>query len=181
MAGGKPMPTAVAIALALVVGAVAWLAVRDSGEGAEQAAPPAGEASLVDEAEYGSVPKNAGHVVYWVGPRDGTNLELRTRPEGGVQIRYLDEGLIAGTGPAEMLTIGSYPMQDAEAALDYFAAKPEAIVRRSRDGRRVVFSKQVPTSVYFASSDNSVEVEVYDPSPQRALALALSDRVRPME
>lgn len=180
MEEGGPIPKALVIVLALVVGGVAWLVVRDTGDEA-QTAPAPGDVSLVDETEYGSVAQNAGHAVYWVGPMDGTNVELTKPPEGGVQVRYPDDDLVAGQGSAETLTIASYPMADADAELDDFAAKPDVVVRRSPDGRRVVLSRQRPTSVYFASPDNGVEVEVYDPSPQRALALALSDDLRPME
>jgi hypothetical protein len=178
---GKPIPKALVIVLALVVGACAWLVVRDIDDGGGQTAPPLSDVSLVDEVEYGSVAPNAGHTVYWVGPQEGTNVELTKQPEGGVQIRYPDEGLAAGQASIEALTIGSYPMADAEAELDDFAARPDAVVRHSPDGRRVVFSKRRPASVYFASPDNGVEVEVYDPSPQRALSLALSDDVLPLE
>jgi hypothetical protein len=177
---GGPIPKALVIVLALVIGAVAWLVARDTGSGV-QTAPPLSDVSLVDESEFGSVAQNAGHAVYWVGPQDGTNVELTKQPEGGVRIRYPDDDLAAAQGSTETLTIGSYPRADANAELDDFAARPDVVVRRSPDGRRVVLSRQRPTSVYFASPDNGVEVEVYDPSPQRAVAVALSDEVLPME
>ena len=180
MEDGRPIPKGLVIVLALVIGACAWLVVRDVGDDGAQTAPPLGDVSLVDETEYGSVGQNAGHIVYWVGPREGMNVELTKQPEG-VQIRYPDEDLAAGQGSIEALTIGSYPMENARAEIARLATRPDAVVRRSPDGRRVVLSKRRPTSVYFASPDNSVEVEVYDPSPQRALALALSDDVLPME
>jgi hypothetical protein len=52
-------------------------------------------------------------------------------------------------------------------------------VHLSPDGREIVVNPQTPTSAYFVSPDNAVEVEIYDRSPQRALRLALSSRVRP--
>jgi hypothetical protein len=35
--------------------------------------------------------------------------------------------------------------------------------------------------VYLISPDNTLQIEVYDPSPERAMELALSGQVRPAE
>lgn len=48
-------------------------------------------------------------------------------------------------------------------------------------GSVAVEGEQAPTSAYFAGPDNSVPVEIYDPSPRKALALALSGGVKPVE
>lgn len=53
-------------------------------------------------------------------------------------------------------------------------------MRHSGDGRVVVSNSKALLSVYFSAPDNSVEVEVYAPSPKRAMRLALSGRVRPI-
>lgn len=167
------------LAVALAVGVVAWLAGGD--EESEAPAPAAPEVRIVEAAELGNVAALLGHPVYWAGPIPETSLELTESEDGSVQVRYLDEGAEAGEDPAGALTIGSYPLPDPTAALDEFAAEPAAVVRRSRRGLEVVTSEANPSSVYFASPDNSVQVEVYDPSPARALGLALSGRVRPAD
>jgi hypothetical protein len=167
------------VGLALVVGFVAWLATGDDDEAAAPA-PEAAEARIVSEADLAGLGADVGHPVYWAGPMPGTELEATELAEqGGVQVRYLEEGAEAGSGDAGTLTIGSYPLSDPAGAVDAVAEQPGAIVRTSGDGRKVVTSAELPTSVYFASPDNSVQVEVYDPSPARALRLALSPRVRP--
>lgn len=164
------------IGLALVVGVVAWLATDDD----EKTSAPAevAEVRIVEEDELAGLAAEIGQPVYWAGPAEGAELELTELPEqGGVQIRYLEEG----ADEADALTVGSYPLPDPTSAVDAIAAEPGAIARTSRDGREVVASAERPTSVYFASPDNSVQVEVYDPSPARALRLALSPQVRPAE
>lgn len=169
------------IALAVVVGLVAWMVTRD-GNGDDEAAPPAAtDARLIEPAELGNVAATAGHPVYWAGEVEGRQLELTESPEGGVQVRYLEEGTEAGEGPVEALTVGSYPLPDPEQALDAFAELPGAIVRRGEDGRKVVSNNQRRSSVYFVDPDNSVQVEVYDPSPQRAMSLARSGQARPAD
>jgi hypothetical protein len=164
------------LALALVVALVAWLTTRDSGEPA--ASEASSETRIVSAAELGNAAALAGHPVYWAGPVRGTELEV-TESSGDVQVRYLDEGAAAGEGDAEALTVGSYPLPDPAAALAAFAKRPGSVSHRASDGREVVVSERSPTSAYFVSPDGSVQVEVYDPSPQRALALALSSKVRP--
>lgn len=165
------------IGLALVVGVVAWLATGDDDETASAPAETA-EVRIVDEGELGGLAAEIGQPLYWAGPVEGAELELTELPEqGGVQVRYLEEG----AGEADALTVGSYPLPDPTSAIDAIAAEAGATVRTSRDGREVVASAERPTSVYFASPDNSVQVEVYDPSPARALRLALSPQVRPAD
>jgi hypothetical protein len=79
-----------------------------------------------------------------------------------------------------VLTIGSYPLPDPVAAVDSLAGRKGSVARSSAGGREVVTSAEKPTSVYFASSDGSVQVEVYDPDAKQAMSLALSARVRPV-
>jgi hypothetical protein len=45
----------------------------------------------------------------------------------------------------------------------------------------VVTNENTPNSVYIASKDSDVQVEVYDPDPDRALEIAMSGAVRPVE
>ncbi|HWM55694.1 MAG TPA: hypothetical protein VNO20_09930 [Solirubrobacterales bacterium] len=169
------------IGLALVVGVVAWLGTKDDDE-TPASTTEAAEVRIVSEEELAGLGADAGQAVYWAGPVGGTELEVTNLAEqGGVQIRYLEEGAEAGSGGADVLTVGSYPLPDPAGAIDGLTAEPGAIVRTSDDGRQVVANAERPTSVYFASPDNSVQVEVYDPDPARALRLALSSQVRPAE
>lgn len=164
--------------MAVVVGVIAWLTTRDGDE--EAPAPPTAETQIVDEAELPNLAAEVGHPVYWAGPIAGTELELTNSSEGGVEIRYLEEGAEAGE-ETNALTIGSYPLPDPQQALEAFAEQEGAIVRHSKDGRKVVSNSQQPTSVYFISPENTVQVEVYDPSAKRAMELALSGQVRPAD
>jgi hypothetical protein len=167
------------VGLAVIVGLFAWLSTRDGGSsepaGTEAAAPP----RIVDVAQLREAAAALGQPIYWAGPVAGTELELRELGEGGVQVSYQPEGTAAGQGSRRVLTVGSYPLPDPGKALEGFAGRPGAIVRHAAGGREAVSSETTPTSVYFASPDNSVQVEVYDPSPQRAMGLTVSGRVQP--
>lgn len=169
------------VALALLVGVIAWLATRGGDDNTTPAASSSGfEAKIVSSEELEELAASAGHAVYWAGPVSGKEMEASETDEGDFQVRYLDEGTEAGGGGAGVLTIGSYPLPDPIAAVEGFAGRKGSITRSSPDGREVVTSTEKPTSVYFASSDGSVQVEVYDPDAQEAMSLALSAKVRPV-
>jgi hypothetical protein len=172
------------VALALIVGVVAWVATQDddSGNGESEPASSTGfAAKIVSQEELGEIAADSGHPVYWAGPLPGRELEASEAEDGRVTVRYLDEGAEPGSGdPADVLTIGSYPLPDPLGALDGFAEREGSIVRQAEDGRKVVSSTEAPSSVYFASPVGSVQVEVYDPSPARAMSLARSGKVQPV-
>lgn len=169
------------VALALVVGLIAWVATRDDDDGESAPASSAGvEAKLVDLGELEEFAEDSGHAVYWAGPQAGKEIEVSESEAGNVQVRYLDEGTEPGGGSAAVLTIGSYPLADPTAAVEGFAERKGSFKRKSPDGREVVFSVEKPTSVYFAGSEGDVQVEVYDPDYKRALRLALSEQVQPV-
>lgn len=167
------------LAVALIAGAVTWLATRDSGSPAEPST--AIEPSrIVSEEELPEAAGRLGQPIYWAGPVTGTELELEELGEGGVRLRYLPEGTEAGDAPAGVLTVGSYLLPDPAEALERFARRRDTVVRHA-GGREIVFSKRQPTSVYFVDPEDSVQVEVYDPASKRAISLAASGKVGPAE
>lgn len=165
------------IAVALVVALIAWAATRgDDGDGSSSQAEAG--ARVVSEAELAEAAKALGQPVYWAGPVEGTELELEELGEGGVRVRYVPEG---EEGATEALAIGSYPLADPVGALEAFAARPGAIVRNGEGGQQVFSSTEAPNSVYFADPAGGVQVEVYAPTPEEAMDLALSGDVEPVE
>lgn len=170
------------VALAVVVALVAWLATRGGDDNSSEPATTSEAAAvprIVSVDELREVAARLGQPIYWAGPVQGRELELRELGEGGVQILYQPEGTAAGKGSAKVLTVGSYPLPDPEKALEGFAERKGSASRTASDGREVVTSAESPTSVYFTSPENSVQIEVYDPSAQRAMSLALSGKVQP--
>lgn len=165
------------VLLAVAAGLVAWLSERDSEEGAAGAVPP--QVRIVDPAALGDAAALSGHPVYWAGQVPGTELGLSEDAGGIVQVRYLPVGSTPEQAGEDVLTVGSYPLPDPARALTAFARRPRSRLLHGSDGKMVVTSAESPGSAYFVSPDNSVQVEVYDPVPKRALRLALSGRVRP--
>jgi hypothetical protein len=172
------------IALALVVGLIAWLRTSDNEEPTGSATGTAAAETLpsriVSPAELLGAAAEIDHPVYWAGPIAGKNLELVELAEGGTQVIYLPKGVDPEEAPSAALTVGSYPLDNPQEALENIAQQPGTTVRSARDGTEVVVGESSPTSAYFADPENTVQVEVYDPSAKEALSLALSGRVRPV-
>lgn len=171
------------ILLAVAVALVAWIASRDGGDnGDSSTTEEVLPAQILSTDGLSDAAADLDQPVYWAGQVDGSELELESLGEGsGVRVRYVPEGSEPGEAPGEVLTVSSYPVADPAQALAEFAERPGAIVREGDDGTEVVSSEERPTSVYFVDPGNTVQVEVYDPSPKRAMDLALSGDVQPVE
>ena len=76
------------IALALVVGLIAWLRTSDNEEPTGSATGTAARETLhsriVSPAELVSAAAESGHPVYWAGPMAARELELVEVAEGGI-------------------------------------------------------------------------------------------------
>ena len=171
---------ALALSIAFFVWAVKW--ANDDEESASEPPPAPAQTEvprIVSEEALADVASNVGHDVYWAGPIPDTELEVTEGEDGSVLVRYLEDGAEVGEGQAEFLTIGSYPLVDTKKTMEEFAEQPGAIVRQTPDGREVMTTKQRPTNVYFATLDEVLQIEVFDPSPARAMNLARSGDVQP--
>lgn len=176
----KPWVTrTLAICLALAVGVIVWL-IASGGEGEEPAGTAVTGARIVDEGELAGIEDDFGHPVYWVGEVEGAELKANEAPGGSVLLRYIDEGTEAARTGADSLAVGSYAIPSPRKALNAFANQPGATVRRSPELGKVVTSARTLKSAYFVDPANTVQVEVYDPEPKRALRLVLSGQVQPV-
>ena len=118
--------------------------------------------------------------VYWAGEQSG-ELELTVEPDGKIFIRYLAPGVSVGSRRVPSLTVATYPYADAFAALEAVAERRGATSDRTPDGGLVVATAASPNNVYVAYPDSDYEVEVYHPDPDRALEIATSGAIAPIE
>ncbi len=167
------------IAVAAVIGFLVWvLVIRED----EEPAPVSGSQPVtLSEDELVQVAEDVGHPVYWIGPQEGAELEVTQLKDGRVYVRYLEKGAEAGDPRPQFFTVGSYPLDDPYQALKDVSEQVGAIVESTPDDELVVTNENTPNSVYIASKDSEVQVEVYDPDPDRALEIATSGAVRPVE
>ena len=178
-----------AIVVAAIVVGVILLATSGSSSPtstASSAATPsqAGAASgttvqAISLAGLRALPASLGHPVYWAGPRAGTTYELTKTPDGRVYVRYLTGGARVGSPLPNFLTIGTYVVPNAAAAVRTAAAQPGAI-RVPVSGGFGFYNRARPTSVYFAYPGSNVQVETYDPSAAVARQLVETGAIKPV-
>ena len=140
-----------------------------------------GEAQEVSVDELQDLAASLDHPVYWVGEQEGKQYELTETPEGNIFIRYLDPDVEIGSRDEAALTIGTYPVPDAYAAVQKTAKEKGALTGKTPDGGIVVSNQASANSVYIAYPGTDVQIEVYDPNPQVAFETATSGDVEPIE
>lgn len=135
---------------------------------------------LVGAAELAELEGTLGHELYWAGERPPEVLELTREADGSVYLRYLPPGVAAGDPSPRFLTVGTYPVAAAVAALARTAARSASALERGPGGSRVLANPSSRGSVYFAYPGSDLQVEVYDPTPGQALRLIRSGAIRPL-
>ncbi len=189
--GAKPLVILVVVAAAAFL---IWLFfIKDDGDGDEgrEPRPASAEVStggqavdapqIVDEQSLEEFAGSVGHEVYWAGPIDGTELELTNTSDGRIYVRYLEDGAEPGDPRPAFLTVGTYPVPDAFEMLDEASTTDEGFTRLDlANGGLATYSESVPSSVHFAYPDTNYEIEVFDPSPERALELVTTGEVTPI-
>ena len=167
------------VALAVLVGLLVWLLARGGDD--DSASTSSSSATAASVQDLAALPGTVGHPVYWAGPRRDFTYELTRTGDGRIYIRYLPAGVAVGSNQPKYLTVGTYPSTNALAAIRGIAKRLDVKTMRVKGGGSAVQDTKHPTSVYFASPGSDYQVEVYDPSPARALQLVLSGKVTPLE
>jgi hypothetical protein len=165
------------VALAVVIGIVLWLLLHGGGEAKRSHRAPATAASIQRLNAFAS---SVGHPIYWVGSQPRFTYELSRTKDGRVYIRYLPPGVKLGNPNPNYLTVGTYPQRHAFATLRAAARKQGVQTIRLAGGGLAFQYKGRPTSVYLAYPGSDYQIEVFDPSPARALQLVASGQVKPV-
>jgi hypothetical protein len=162
------------IALGLATFLVGWLMLGGKDKPSTQSS-----VSGVSEAQLREFAASAPNPVYWAGARTGQTYELFRTSDGRVYVRYLPAGVKVGDPRPQFLTVGTYPVQKAFAAVKRIGRAPGATTRQLPGGGIAVFSSATP-SVYFAYPGAKYQVEVFTPSPSSARNLVLGGQVVPI-
>jgi hypothetical protein len=171
---------AVAIAVAFIV----WLVVRggdsnSSSVGQTQTvsaiAPVAASPDRLRELSV-----EVGRPIYWAGPISNTTYELTRTSQDRIFIRYLPRGVPVGTKQADYAIVGTYSVPNAYGVLQSLAKKEGETSFRAPNGGIAVYDTSRSTNVYLAYPGSNVQIEVFDPSAERARALITSGQVVPV-
>jgi hypothetical protein len=167
------------VAVGLLIAFLVWLLVikddDDNGSSNATAAPAA-----TSESDLASLADELGHPIYWAGPQSSAQLELE-QSGGDVFLRYLTGDANVGTPQQDYLTVGTYPFPNAFDTLKDLSKDEGSLTNETPDGGFVLTNQGNPTSVYIAYPDQDLQIEVYDPDPERAFDIATSGDITPVE
>jgi hypothetical protein len=174
------------IAIVLAVAFIVWLIVRGGGSSTSSTTTTTQTATvsalaprLATQDDLRKLAVEAGHPIYWVGPDTGRNYELTRTSSDRIFVRYLPHGTPAGAKNATFTFVGTYPFRGAYQALQGLAKQGDKSFSVPGGGL-AVYATSSPTNVYVAFPRSDVEIEVFDPSAQRAKALVAAGQVQPV-
>lgn len=169
------------IAVAIVIGILAWLLLKDDDSDKSNSSTQGGPTAASVEQLRG-LPTSVGHPVYWAGARgnETSTYELSKTENGNIYIRYLPQGIGVGVPRPDYLTVGTYPFKNAVQALKRLSKKAGTVTRELKGGGLAVANQAGAQNVYIAYPGEDVQVEVFHPTPGRALQLTTSGRIVPV-
>ena len=170
---------ALAVVLALAGGGIAWAVIANTGSSSKTPTTVSPILPIGLSAQGLSVLAKAqiGQPIYWAGDKAGFQYELRRTENGNVYIRYLPKAAKVGSPSATFLTVATYPFTGAYQALKKIpGVTPFAI---AGGGIALVDAKD-PKSVHVAFPNVDFQIEVYDPSPAKVLAVVKSGAITPV-
>jgi hypothetical protein len=168
------------VGLLLAAAIVAIFLIASSGDDNSSGPESTGGAEATSVDSLRQLASSVDHPVYWAGTRPGQKLELTITDTGNLFVRYLDQNTPVGSKDVASLTIGTYPFQNAYGALQEVSQKSGAKTGNTPDGGFVVTNENSPQSVYIAYPGADTQIEVFDPDPKTAFALATSGAIVPI-
>lgn len=151
----------------LVFGATSLFSNNSSSPSSESSA---GQMALT-EAELKSVVANLNSVVYWVGPLENAKYTLDVTDAGAAFVRYLPNGEGANDTAKNYLIVATYRVNAAYDAVKTAGNEQDGIGLLTSDGAAVYYNKNAATNVYLAYPGQDLQIEVFDPTPGKALQL----------
>jgi len=169
------------IAVALAIGFAVWFVAIRGGDSSKSRVTSIAP-TAVSPDRLRALSKDVGHPVYWAGDVSNTTYELTETSSGRIFVRYLPTGVPVGTKSARYTIVGTYPVANAYNVLNGLARKSGERSFPAPQGGFAVYAEATPTNIYLAyPNEKDVQIEVYDPSPQRARTLITSGRVGPID
>ena len=114
-----------AVAVAVAIAFVAWLLIRNDDSSSTSATTTSSIGPTgVSQDRLRALAEEAGHPIYWAGPKNGMTYELTRTTNGRVFVRYLPSDVPVGIRQAEFTIVGTYPVPGALKVLQELAKKP---------------------------------------------------------
>jgi hypothetical protein len=173
--GSRGVRLGAVVAVVIGIALLAWLVLGGDDDGGQANEPQAVSVEdLQDQAGSSQIP------VFWAGPQSGTTYEFTETSDGSVYVRYLPEDAEIGDPSPDFLTVATYPLENGYARVLAAAEEEGAETEELPNGGLALVDADRPSSVYVAYEGEPYQVEVYDPSPDRALDLVTGGAVQPV-
>ncbi len=157
---------------AMVTALLVFGAISLFSNGSSTSSTQSSEGQLaLSEDELKSVVANLNSVVYWVGPLDNAKYTLDVTDAGAAFVRYLPNGEGANDTAKNYLIVATYRVNAAYDAVKTAGNEQDGIGLMTSDGAAVYYNKNAATNVYMAYPGQDLQIEVFDPSPGKALQL----------
>lgn len=127
-----------------------------------------------------SLSDQLGHPIYWIGAESGKKYELTQTQDGRIFLRYLPQDVEIGSKEARFTIVGTYPVKNAYDVLKKLGKRSGELSFVAPHHGLAVFDTSRPTNVYLAYPDSSLQIEIFDPSPDRARQVIMSGKVEPV-
>lgn len=131
-----------------------------------------GQIALTEKGLRGVVLKN-NLIVYWTGPIAGDRYSIFVPKPGVAVVRHIPAGASVSDTSLNFRLVATYVQKDAFATTQAGGLKPENLGFINIDGNAVFYVKARPANVYVGVKGKDVQLEIFDPGQDQALALAL--------
>lgn len=114
--------------------------------------------------------------VYWLGPVKGAKYLLDASQPNAISLRYIFDPGSMTASHMRYYEIGTFVSPSAFSITRSAALRPNGVGFINADGNAVFYDSRDPKNVYVGLKDVNIQIEIYDPIPDQALASALLPR-----
>jgi hypothetical protein len=116
----------------------------------------------------------ANHLtVYWVGPEKNAKYVLNAAVLSSISLRYLPVTASLTDTTATYREVGTFTSPNAFDVTQKAGALPNGVGFVNVDGNAVYYDSRDAKNVYIGLKDKDIQVEIFDPRPDQALASAI--------
>ena len=116
----------------------------------------------------------ANHLnVYWVGPETGARYVLNAAVLTSISLRYIPVGTVPNDAQVSYREVGTFVSANAFAVTKKAGLLPNGVGFVNVDGNAVYYDSRDPKNVYMGIKGADIQVEIFDPRPDQALAAAI--------
>lgn len=116
----------------------------------------------------------ANHLtVYWVGPEKNAKYVLNAAVLSSISLRYLPATASLTDTTATYREVGTFTSPNAFEVTQKAGALPNGVGFVNVDGNAVYYDSRDAKNVYIGMKDKDIQVEIFDPRPDQALASAI--------